>query len=102
MEATKKPQNYLRIIGRLFPQNLGGLFPQNLGGLTPAQNTKKNPPLGFEPKCAATVLLKHTMYNYSGHPAYYSSHTQTLRAGHRRVNVVLLSSTFSFSPHEWP
>ncbi len=107
-KATKLFQNYGETFppksggtfppksGRTFPETVGGLFPQNLGGLTPTQ--KKHNPLGFEPKCAAAVLLKHTMYNYSGHPTYYIPHTPTLRAG----TVVLMSCrcrpTFCFPP----
>ena len=121
MEATKKPQNYLRIMGRLFPQNLGGLFPQNLGGLfpqnlgglfpqnlgglfpqnlgglTPAKQKKKNPPLGFEPKCAAAVLLKHTIYKYSDHP-HIIFHTLRL-SGPAPSYQHRASSCVQFFPH---
>ena len=101
MEATKKPQNYLRIMGRLFPQNLGGLFPQNMGGLFP-QNlgglTPAKKKLGFDPKCAAAVLPKHTIYKYSGHPVLYFTHSDSPgRAGHRRP-ASIVSSSSSFFP----
>ncbi len=79
MEATKSHETTLELCGDLsskiwgaFPPKCGGLSPQNLRGLTPEKKTKKqkkrNPPLGFEPKCAAAVLPKHTMYNYSDQP----------------------------------
>ncbi len=63
------------------------------------QRPPKTPLWGFEPKCAASVLHKYTMYNYSDHPVVYLTHSDSPgRAGHRRPASIVSSSSSFFRP----
>ena len=98
-KATKLPQNY----GEAFPPKSGGTFPPKYGGAFPPKSggtsPRKKKPLGLEPKCAAAVLPKHTIYKFSDHPC---SIFHTLRLSgpapscQRRGESL---SSFSFPPH---
>ena len=69
-ETTKNKNSEklkLAIGGRVSPRAKWTLKVQPHTGKN--STCQKNPLWGFEPKCAAAVLLKHTMYKYSDHLA---------------------------------